>query len=107
MLACRVHRVYNEADYSEDIQDAEWVEVLPDDYRAGDNSDVKWCRGVLSQIRTADMKKTLRKGRNLLTIYATEPGMVLQQIGVYSDGGENYYAYLGQQESKFTSGGIQ
>lgn len=107
MLACRVHRLYNETDYSEDIQDAEWVEVLPDDYRAGDNSDVKWCRGVLSQIRTADMKKTLRKGRNLLTIYATEPGMVLQQIGVYSDGGENYYAYLGQRESKFTSGGIQ
>lgn len=108
-LACRVQEVYNEADYTktDDVQNAEWIEVLPEDYRAGDNSDARWCRGVLTQIRTADMKKTLKKGRNLLTIYATEPGLVLQQIGVYSEGAENYSAYLGQQESIFTSGGIQ
>lgn len=77
------------------------VEVLPKDYRAGENSDIRWCEGVLSQIRTADVKEGLERGRYMLTVYAMEPGMVLQQIGIYCDGGESKRSYLGRKETEY------
>ena len=77
------------------------IEVLPKDYRAGENSDIRWCEGVLSQIRSADVKESLARGRYMLTVYAMEPGMVLQQIGIYCDGGESKRSYLGRKETEY------
>lgn len=75
--------------------------MLPKDYRAGENSDIRWCEGVLSQIRTVDVKEGLERGRYMLTVYAMEPGMVLQQIGIYCDGGESKRSYLGRKETEY------
>ena len=49
----------------------------------------------------ADVKEGLERGRYMLTVYAMEPGMVLQQIGIYCDGGESKRSYLGRKETEY------
>lgn len=75
------------------------VTVLPTEYRAGVNSDRRWANGVLDQIRIVSLKQHFEKGFNEITVRSMEPGLVLQQIGVFDSCYVDDYAYLGQEES--------
>lgn len=75
--------------------------IIPSDYRAGDNSEGRWCAGVLSQIRIAEIKTLLHRGRNMLTFYAMDQGVVLQQIGVYRNPEYIKEAYIGCKETSY------
>ena len=79
------------------------LELIPSDFRAGENSDQRWCNAVLDQIRVTGFKAQLNAGINTVTIYPCEAGVVLQQIGVYQGGQKSQESYLGQEESVRTN----
>ena len=77
------------------------MNLIPSDFRAGENSEWRWGQAVLEQIRKTSFEAEFVQGVNNLTIYAMEPGVVLQQIGIYDCEVRMPEAYLGQEESFF------
>lgn len=75
------------------------LELLPPDFRAGENSDPRWCRGVLDQIHTAGTTLRFGSGVQTLTLGAMSPGVVIEKILIYRDA--PLPSYFGPEESWF------
>ena len=75
------------------------VELLPPDFQAGENSDPRWCRGVLDHIHTASAEFHFEKGIQELTVSALEPGVVLEKLLIYPVNRPPKRSYLGPEES--------
>ena len=75
------------------------VELLPASFRAGENSDSAWCAGVLNQVRTAAADIFFEAGVQELTVYAQEPGTVLEKLLIYQ--AAPLPSYLGPPESPY------
>ena len=81
------------------------LELIPEDFRAGENSDSRWAEGVLSQIHTAAAKLHFAAGVQTLTVGAVSPGVVLEKIVLRAPGVSCPEAYLGPEESFHTPQG--
>lgn len=75
------------------------VTLLPDTYRAGENSDPVWAAGVLDQIHCAAVELPFESGVQKLTIEALDPGVVLEMILISPVGQKRAAGYLGPKES--------
>ena len=61
----------------------------------------EWAQGVLNQSRKVRTCVELQEGENTLTIYAGEPGIILERILLYSQEDKVPESYLGPRESWF------
>ena len=75
------------------------VTCVPADYRAGENSDMRWCEAMLSHIRKVKVQMTCTQGLNEITIGAVDPNFSLERILIYPEGHVMPESYLGPQES--------
>ena len=75
------------------------ITCVPDDYRAGENSDMRWCEAMLSHIRKVKVALRCEKGVNEITIGAVDPNFSLERILIYPAGHVMPASYLGPQES--------
>ena len=71
------------------------VQLLPPGFRAGENADPDWGRGVLNQIHTASLTVPFAAGVQELTVYAQEPGTVLEKIEIAPADAPVLPSYLG------------
>jgi len=74
------------------------VELLSEDYRAGENSEPRWAIGVLDQIHKAVFELPFEEGIQSLTLSALESGVVLEQIVIVPAGKQMKSGYLGPKE---------
>lgn len=72
---------------------------VPKDYRAGENSDPRWCRVTVEQIRKVSTVISCRRGVNELTIGALDPNFSLERILIGMPGQGLSQSYLGAPES--------
>lgn len=77
------------------------VNLLAEDYSAGDPSCEEWCRGVLDQVRRTQAVIYCQKGIMELTISAMDPGLVPERILIYPVQQKLPESYLGPAESCF------
>ena len=77
----------------------EVITCVPDDYRAGENSDMRWCRAMVDHIRKVKAAIRCEKGLNEVVIGAVDPNLSLERILVYPAGHVMPQSYLGPQES--------
>lgn len=82
------------------------LELLSDGFRAGENSDAIWCAGVLNQIHVASCSCFLSAGAQELTIFAQEPGVVLERIEVAPANRPPLPGYLGMENSPHSPAGV-
>ena len=75
------------------------VELLPEDFGAGDYNDARWCAGVLDQERRCSVILPFEKGVQELTLGALEAGVVLERILIHRPETVLPDAYLGPEES--------
>jgi len=75
------------------------ITCVPDDYRAGENSDPRWCHAMVNHIRKVKMAIHCEKGLNEITIGAVDPNLILERILIYPAGHVMPESYLGPQES--------
>lgn len=75
------------------------VEVLSSDYRGGENSEGRWCQGVIEQIRKTKTELTFSEGLQTITVGALEAGFVLEKILLYKKGTNLKPSFLGPKES--------
>lgn len=73
--------------------------LVPEDFRAGDHRDERWCRGVLEQIRISCVELFFEEGLQQLTLGALEAGVVLERIRIYGAGERLKDSYLGPELS--------
>ena len=78
---------------------AKTVQLLPPDFRAGENSDPRWCQGVLDHIHTAQTQFHFEAGIHKLTVSPLEPGVVLEKIVISPRDVPLPPSYLGPEES--------
>lgn len=75
------------------------VELIPADFRAGENSDPRWCQGVLDHIHTAETRFHFDSGICTLSVCPLEPGTVLEKILISPWDVSLPQSYLGPEES--------
>lgn len=75
------------------------VQLVPEDFRAGDNRDWRWCRGVLDQVRKVTVPMTFGSGVQQLTLGALDAGVVVERIRIYKKKEDLKDSYLGPQET--------
>ncbi len=75
------------------------VTCVPADYRAGENSDMRWCEAMLSHIRKVKVNIHCAQGLNEVTIGAVDPNLSLERIVIYPEGHVMPESYLGPLES--------
>ncbi len=75
------------------------VTCVPADYRAGENSDPRWCDAMVNHIRKVKTTIRCEKGLNEVTIGAVDPNLSLERILIYPAGHVMPESYLGPQES--------
>lgn len=61
----------------------ELVNLVPNDFMAGENSDPRWCRDVINQERRTGLKADIRKGINTFTVTAVEAGVIIERILIH------------------------
>ncbi len=83
------------------------LELIPGDFRAGENRDRRWARGVLDQIHSAKTLWNFGKGVQRLTIGALDAGVVLEKILIYRPGKPCKESYLGPEESAYRPVGVE
>ncbi len=71
------------------------IHIIPDTYRAGDWRDPIWSLGVMDHIRKIHTEIRCRESINQLTIYAMDPGVVLEKIFIYHKDNKPKDSYLG------------
>ncbi|WP_026065297.1 hypothetical protein [Amphibacillus jilinensis] len=74
------------------------VNILPDDYRVNGHT---WAEGVLNNIHKHVSTIKVKKGVNLLRIYAISPGFVLEKLVIYSKANKPKASYLGPPETYY------
>ena len=77
------------------------VQLIAPDFRAGENSDSRWCRGVLDQIHTAETLFSFEAGIHKFTVSPLEPGVVLEKIVISPADIPLPQSDLGPEESWF------
>lgn len=77
--------------------------LVPEDFRAGDHRDARWCSGVLDQIRVTSVELPFRRGVQQLTVGALEAGTVLERIRICRVSVKLPESYLGPELSACTS----
>ena len=75
------------------------VTCVPADYRAGENSDMRWCDAMVSHIRKVKVDIRCTQGLNEITIGAVDPNFSLERILIYPTDHTLPESYLGPQES--------
>lgn len=75
------------------------VELLNEAFRAGENSDALWCRGVLDQIRSAGTVFHFKAGVNQITVCAPDPGVAIERLIIRQADVQLQEAYLGPTET--------
>ena len=78
------------------------VELIPPDFQAGENSDPRWCAGVLDQIHTAQTRFHFEAGLHTLTVSPLDPGVVLEKIQISPWDTPLPPSYFGPEESWLT-----
>jgi len=78
------------------------VTAVPEDFRAGDHTDKRWCGGVLNNIRITEAVLPLEKGLREITVGAVDPGLILERLILYKKGNKPKESYLGPPESFYT-----
>ncbi|MDE7323497.1 MAG: glycosyl hydrolase 115 family protein [Lachnospiraceae bacterium] len=71
------------------------LNTVSDDYRSGDRSCAEWAKGVLDNIRATIWRTKVKKGENYITIYACDPGVVLERIVARQEPCEHKDGYIG------------
>lgn len=79
----------------ETAQESTVLELLPTDFRAGENSDPRWCTGVLDQIHVASAPLHFDAGVQALTLSALTPGVVVERLRILAPGAKMLRSYLG------------
>jgi hypothetical protein len=79
--------------------EAQKVELVAADTRAGESGDPRWGMGVLNQERRISVPVTLEKGINTLGIGAMEAGTVLQRVILYNKKAKKPENYMGPDDS--------
>ncbi len=59
------------------------LNLVPNDFMAGENSDPRWCRDVIAQERRTFFEGEIKKGLNKLEITAVEVGVIIERVIVY------------------------
>lgn len=59
----------------------------------------QWNDGVMKQIHVVTMQAECNEGENCLTVFAGEPGIILERILIYPEGTTLPYSYLGPEET--------
>ena len=80
---------------------AQKLRLIEPDFRAGENSDPVWCRGVMDQVHTAQTLLHFEAGVHRLTLSALEPGVVLEKIVLSPAAAPLPDSYFGPEESWF------
>ncbi len=75
------------------------ITCVPADYRAGENSDPRWCAAMVNHIRKVKADIRCVQGLNELTIGAVDPNLILERILLYPAGHVMPESYLGPAES--------
>ena len=75
------------------------VTCVPADYRAGENSDPRWCAAMVNHIRKVQTAIRCEEGLNEVTIGAADPNLILERLLIYPAGHELPVSYLGPAES--------
>ena len=75
------------------------ITCVPADYRAGENSDPRWCDAMVTHIRKVKAAIRCEKGLNEVTIGAVDPNLSLERILIYPEGHVMPESYLGPKES--------
>ena len=75
------------------------VTCVPADYRAGENSDPRWCEAMVSHIRRVQATIRCTEGLNEITLGALDPNLSLERILIYPEGHRLPESYLGPRES--------
>ncbi len=83
------------------------LELIPEDFRAGESCDGRWAQGVLNQIHRAGARLFFEKGIQRLTIGALDAGVVLEKIMIYAPERPCKESYLGPEESSYRPTEIQ
>ena len=77
----------------------ELITCVPADYRAGENSDPRWCRAMVDHIRKVRTSIRCTQGVNEITLGAVDPNFILERILIYPEGHVLPESYLGPMES--------
>ena len=59
------------------------VNLVPEDFMAGENSDPRWCRDVVAQQRRTFLEGEIKKGTNKIEITAVEVGVIIERVIIY------------------------
>ncbi len=59
------------------------LNLVPEDFMAGENSDPRWCRDVIAQERRTFFEGNIVKGTNKIEISAAEVGVIIERIIIY------------------------
>ena len=78
------------------------VELLNAAFRAGENSDAIWCRGVLDQIRSAGTDFIFKAGVNSITVCTPDAGVAMERLIIRQADVPLQEAYLGPPETAHT-----
>ncbi|MCL2634814.1 MAG: glycosyl hydrolase 115 family protein [Oscillospiraceae bacterium] len=81
---------------------SEVVTAVTEDFNAGHYSDMRWCQGVLDNIRKNKTSLKLEKGVQEISISALDAGLVLERILIYKEDTPPALSYLGPPESFYT-----
>lgn len=71
------------------------IDTVSEDYRGGDRSCPEWAEGVLGNIHKTVWSGSVSVGENRITIYACDPGVVLERIVARRQTSESRYGYIG------------
>lgn len=75
------------------------VDVLPNDYKAGEPSCKAWCEGVVSQIHKTTCSMNLQEGENEIQIGLLDGVLLLEKILVYPAGESVEKSAMGPMET--------
>jgi hypothetical protein len=59
------------------------INLVPEDFKAGENSDPRWCRDVIAQERRTFFEADIVKGTNTIEITAMEVGVIIERVIIY------------------------
>lgn len=79
--------------------EADYDNVVPKGYRAGENDDITWCKGALNHRHVCKMDVMVKEGMNTMEIRFQDAGIVLERIMVYTEDNPPKTSYLGPKES--------
>ena len=79
--------------YSIDDGELHSLEVFPQGFNAGENSDDNWCQAVLYNGRKISEEVNLKAGKHKLRFIRADAGLVLQKIEIADKKSGSFYGY--------------